>query len=168
MARSFDISADYPGTVEHVHQAFADERYWLARLAESGADEATLDSIDIYDDGGIAVVTTQVLRADRLPGLVGQFHRGDLCIVRRENWSAVAEKRAEATVSGEIEGAPVRVDGNASLAPRDSGSRLTLTTQVEVRIPLVGGKIENFIGGSLTDLLAAEQAFTIRWLANNR
>jgi Protein of unknown function (DUF2505) len=168
MARSFDVSADYPATVEEVHRAFADERYWRDRLAESGADEATLDSIDVYDDGGVAVMTTQVLRSDRLPGLVGQFHRGDLCIVRRETWSAVEEDGAEATVSGEIEDAPVRLEGNATLVPRDSGSRLSLRTQVEVRIPLVGGKIENFIRGSLTDLLAAEQAFTTRWLANNR
>jgi hypothetical protein len=168
MARSFDVSADYPGTVAQVHRAFADEQYWRARLSESGAAEATLDSMDVHDDGGIAVVTTQVLRADQLPALVNQFHRGDLRIVRRENWSPVSGDQATATVSGEIEATPVKLEGNATLVPHGSDARLTLNTRVEVRIPLVGGKIENFIRTALTDLLAAEQAFTSRWLANNQ
>ncbi|MCW2518027.1 MAG: hypothetical protein JWR46_646, partial [Mycobacterium sp.] len=33
MPRSFDMAADYDGTVEQIHHAFADERYWLERLA---------------------------------------------------------------------------------------------------------------------------------------
>ena len=49
------MSADYDGTVEQVHRAFADEQYWLARLADSGADDATLDSMDLRPDGGVAV-----------------------------------------------------------------------------------------------------------------
>ena len=42
MPRSFDLSANYQGSVAQVHAAFADEQYWLARLADSGADDATL------------------------------------------------------------------------------------------------------------------------------
>jgi hypothetical protein len=167
MPRSFDASADYPATVEQVHRAFTDDHYWLDRLSQSGADEATLDSMDIYDDGSVAVVTTQVLRASRLPGLVSQFHRGDLAIVRTESWSAVEDERAEATVLGEIEDAPVSLKGNALLAAHSDGARLTFNTEVEVRIPLVGGKIEDFIRGHLSSLVAAEQAFTTQWLANN-
>ena len=49
MPRSFDLSADYHRTVEQVHAAFSDEEYWLARLADSGADAATLDSMSVDD-----------------------------------------------------------------------------------------------------------------------
>jgi Protein of unknown function (DUF2505) len=44
---------------------------------------------------------------------------------------------------------------------------LTFRATVEVRIPLVGGKVENFIGHQLVDLLIAEQQFTTRWIAEN-
>ncbi|MDT5390380.1 MAG: hypothetical protein QOE04_4021, partial [Mycobacterium sp.] len=37
MPRSFDMAAEYDGSVEQVYRAFSDERYWLARLAGSGA-----------------------------------------------------------------------------------------------------------------------------------
>ena len=160
------MAAEYEGSVEQVHRAFGDENYWLARLADSGADTATLDSMTVNDDG-IDVVTTQVLRRDRLPGVVTQFHPGDLSIVREEAWSAVDDGRATATVTGSIPGAPVSLSGTAVLAPAGSGSRLQFTATVEVRIPLVGGKVENFIGSQLVELLIAEQRFTTAWLEEN-
>ena len=166
MPRSFDLSADYPASVERVRSAFADEQYWLARLADSGADDATLDSLRVGPDGAIAVATTQVLRADRLPAVVTQLHRGDLRIERHETWQPVAAGRAPATLGADIPGAPVKVNGDAVLRQGDTGagSRLELRVNVEVRIPLVGGKVETFIGGQLVDLLIAEQRFTTGWL----
>ena len=166
MPRSFDMAAEYEGSVEQVHRAFGDRTYWLERLADSGADTATLDSMSV-NDGGIDVVTTQVLRRDRLPGVVTQFHPGDLAIVREEAWTPVAEGTATATVTGAILGAPVSLTGTAVLEPRNGGSRLTFTATVEVRIPLVGGKVENFIGGQLVELLIAEQRFTTAWIDDN-
>ena len=167
MPRSFDMAADYDGTVEHILHAFGNERYWLERLAESGADEATLDSIDWGADGGLDVVTTQTLRADRLPGVVGQFHHGDLSFVREEAWTPVRDGRATASVKGSIPGAPATLSGTAVLGPSGSGSRLEFTATVEVRIPLVGGKVENFVGSQLVGLLTAEQNFTTAWLKAN-
>jgi hypothetical protein len=167
MPRSFDMAAEYEGSVEQVHRALRDQTYWYERLADSGADEATLDSMNL-DGGGIDVVTTQVLRADRLPGIVTQFHPGDLSIVREEVWSPVSDGTATATVSGAIPGAPVSLSGTAVLAPAgDGASRLKFTATVEVRIPLVGGKVENFIGSQLVELLIAEQRFTTAWIKDN-
>jgi hypothetical protein len=169
MPRSFDMAAEYEGSVEQVHRAFSDEAYWVERLADSGADEATLNSMEVDSDGGVDVVTTQVLRVDRLPGMVTQFHPGDLSIVREEKWSPVSDGTATATVSGSIPGAPVTLTGTAVLAPADdgAGSRLAFTVAVEVRIPLVGGKVENYIGNQLVELLIAEQRFTTAWIREN-
>jgi hypothetical protein len=168
MARSFDMAAEYEGSVEQVHRAFCDERYWLARLADSGADDALLDELDV-GAGGVLVRTTQVLRPDRLPGLVSQFHRGDLRIERQERWSAIHDGWADAVVIGTIPGAPVTLNGAAELVPANSGggSRLEFKTTIGVDIPLVGGKIENFIRSRLVDLLIAEQRFTTVWIAEN-
>jgi hypothetical protein len=168
MPRSFDMAAEYEGSVEQVHRAFGNQTYWLQRLADSGADEATLDSMKVDSKGGIDVVTTQVLRRDRLPGVVTQFHPGDLSIVREEAWSPVNAGTASATVTGAIPGAPVSLSGTAVLEPSDNGgSRLQFTASVEVRIPLVGGKVENFIGSQLVELLIGEQRFTTAWIKEN-
>jgi hypothetical protein len=167
MPRSFDMAAEYEGTVEQVHQAFRDEQYWLERLAGSGADSATLDSMTADGDGAIDVITTQTLRSDRLPAVVSQFHHGDLSFVREERWSPITDGRASAAVSGTIPGAPATLSGTGVLVPSDNGSRLDLKVTVEVRIPLVGGKVENFIGSQLSNLLIAEQRFTSAWIREN-
>ncbi|TPG31518.1 DUF2505 domain-containing protein [Mycolicibacterium hodleri] len=167
MPRSFDMAAEYDGTVEQIHQAFGDERYWIERLISSGADETTLDSITWNAAGGIDVITTQTLRADRLPGVVTQFHRGDLSFVREETWTPLTDGRATAIVKGSIPRAPASLSGTAVLAPAGTGSRLEFTASVEVRIPLVGGKVENFVGSRLVELLTAEQNFTTAWIREN-
>ncbi|MCV7151442.1 DUF2505 domain-containing protein [Mycolicibacterium pyrenivorans] len=169
MPRSFDMAAEYGGTVEQVHRAFTDEEYWLVRLGDSGADHATLDEMAPAPDGGIRIKTTQTLRASRLPAVVTQFHRGDLSFVREELWTPIVDGRATAVVTGKIPGAPANLTGDAVLTPVPSGagSRMALTATVEVRVPLVGGKIENFIGGQLVDLLIAEQRFTTVWITEN-
>jgi hypothetical protein len=170
MPRSFDMSTDYVVSVEEVLRAFSDEQYWLARLADSGADDTTLDSMQLGgpsgDDRSIDVVTTQVLRSDRMPAVVTQFHRGDLRIRREERWEPITDGSATATVTGSILDAPASLTGTAVLEPlpESGGARLKLRATVEVRVPLVGGKLENFIGSQLVELLIAEQRFTTTWI----
>ena len=160
------MAADYDGSVEQLHRAFSDEQYWLSRLAESGADDARLDAMTIGKDGGIDVRTTQVLVAERLPGMVSQFHRGDISIEREETWSPLRDRQATATVQARIAGAPATMEATATLAPAESGngSRLELKAVVEVRVPLVGAKLEGFIGNQLVNLIIAEQRFTTVWI----
>src|SRR5690348_14056731 len=120
MPRSFDMSTDYAESVEAVLRAFGDEQYWLARLADSGVDDATLDSMEV-GDGVIDVVTTQVLRADRLPAIVTQFHRGDLRVRREERWEPIVDGSSAATITGSILDSPASLTGTAVLEPLDDG-----------------------------------------------
>ncbi|WP_369828263.1 DUF2505 family protein, partial [Mycobacterium sp. E1214] len=47
MARSFDVVAESPASVEQIHAAFAREAYWRARIAAGGAEAVTtLDALD--------------------------------------------------------------------------------------------------------------------------
>lgn len=161
------MATDYRATVEQVHRALRDEKYWLARLADSGADEARLDGFELGRDGGVDVVTTQVLYASRLPSVIHQFHRGDLEIRRAETWTGVNDGRADSTVAGSVAGAPVSLIGEGDLASSNDLCRLAFRATVEVRVPLVGRKLENFIGTQLEQLLISEQQFTTTWIAGN-
>ncbi len=167
MPRSFDMATEYTGTPEQVHAAFREKQYWLARLDASGADDATLEDFRVAGDGGVDVVTTQVLRAHRLPGIVHQFHHGDLEIRRAETWTGLADGGSAASIAGSIVRAPVTLDGDARLSSRDERAVLAFQATVEVRIPLVGGKMEKFIGTQLVNLLDSEQQFTTHWIAEN-
>ncbi len=168
MPRSFDMSADYEGTVDEVHRAFSERDYWLARLAESGVDDSALESMRV-SEGTIDVVTLQVVRSHNLPGLVTQLHRGDLCIRREENWGPIADGTATASIAGSILDAPVNLSGTAVLSSiaGSGGARVEFRVTVQVRIPIVGGKVEKLLGSVLTSLVAGEHRFTTTWIANN-
>jgi hypothetical protein len=64
--------------------------------------------------------------------------------------------------------APLSMAGDAVLTPAECGSRLDYTANVEVRIPLAGGRIESFIAGQAGKELAAIQRFTTDWIDANR
>jgi hypothetical protein len=171
MPRSFDLSADYDGSVDDVHRAFTDGDYWRARLAGSGVDVATLESMRVGGESGdqdtVEVVTLQVIRSHKLPGLVTQLHAGDLCIRREETWGPVTGGAATGSVVGSIVDAPVNLAGTVALEPIDEtgGTRLTFRATVQVRVPIIGGKLESIIGTRLAELIAAEQRFTTEWIA---
>ena len=167
MPRSFDLSADYDGSVDDVHRAFTDANYWRARLAGSGVDVATLESLSVGDEDTVEVVTLQVIRSDKLPGMVTQLHSGDLRIRREETWGPITGGAATGSVAGSIVDAPVNLAGTAVLEPIEEtgGARLTFRATVQVRVPIIGGKLENIIGNQLAELIAAEQRFTTEWIA---
>jgi hypothetical protein len=167
MPRSFDLSVESPAGVEQVLSAFGDEDYWRARLAAFGNGTATLGSLIVDAGGTVIVVITLSLFGDRLPKLVTQLHRGDLEMVRNERWSRIGGGRVRGEINVAVPGAPLSAVGEALLAPVRNGSRLKYTTTVEVKVPLVGGKIESFIGGQLAEGITAIQRFTTEWIVEN-
>jgi hypothetical protein len=169
MPRSFDLSADYEYSVEEIHRAFRAEGYWKARLADIPVDEALLESMRLGNDGTVEVTTVQVVRSHNLHALVKQLHRGDLCVRRTEAWGPLTDGGATADVEGTIPGTPVDVSGTAELSPiaETGGARLTFRITVQVRVPLIGGKVERLIGTHLGDLVSREQRLTAEWIAEN-
>ncbi|CDO86826.1 hypothetical protein AWC29_17380 [Mycobacterium triplex] len=172
MPRSFELSADYEDSVEELHRAFAEADYWRARLADIPVDEARLESIRVGgesgDDGSIEVVTLQEVHSHNLPAMVTQLHRGDLYFRREESWGPVTDGIATASIKGSIVDTPVNVAGTAELTPVGrGGARLTFRVSIHVRIPLIGGKVENIIGTHLAELVSREQRFTTEWITNN-
>jgi hypothetical protein len=172
MPRSFDMSADCEASVETVHRAYSTPDYWQARLAVSPVDMATLESLRVGGesgiDGTIEVVTLQSMLSQNLPALVTQLHRGDLCVRREERWGPVVDGTATAIIAGSIADAPVSLSGTAVLSPiaESGGARLTYRVSIHVRVPIIGGKIENIIGTQLINLITAEQRFTSTWITS--
>jgi Protein of unknown function (DUF2505) len=173
MPRSFELSADYPDSVEQVHRAFCHEGYWHARLADIPVDEAKVESMrvggDSGDDGTLEVVTLQVIRSHNLHAIVKQLHRGDIAIRRKERWGPVVDGAAAGSIAVTILDTPVHVSGTGDLSPlaASGGARLTCRITVQVRVPIIGGKVERLIGAQLDELIGREQRVTMEWIADN-
>ena len=53
------------------------------------------------------------------------------------------------------------------LADNGAGSEFEVHADVEVKVPLIGGKIEEIVAEQVRQLLEAETAFTVRWLESH-
>ncbi len=167
MSRSFDVLTESPASVEQIHAAFGREDYWLARIA-AGAADTTLDSLDADADGTVIVRTTQRLGRQLLPGLVAKFVTGEVKIVQTETWRPDAERQVRGQVSVSASGGLGSGHAETWLAPMNgSGSQLRAVFQVNVKIPLVGGKLEKSIGAGLAGGIPEMLRFTTTWIAAN-
>lgn len=171
MPRSFEFFTDHEADVDEILGTFAEEAYWQARLEHSGVDVGTLETLLVDDSPStgrtIEVVTLQTVLRAHLPTAVTALIGGDLRVRRAETWKPRIGDTATAAVSGAVLDSPMSLDGTATLSSLSggAGSRLAYHLNVRVRIPLIGGKIEEGIGAFLTELAETEQRFTAEWLA---
>ncbi|MFF0817269.1 DUF2505 domain-containing protein [Rhodococcus sp. NPDC003318] len=166
MARRIPHSTSYPQPVAQVHAALTAERYWRDRIAEVGGSGARIDRLDV-GDGTVAVELRQAIPADHLPSIVTKIRPGDLVITRTEDWGRLDGDTATGTFTAHVEGMPGELTGTLTLTADGSGSTVTLDGQVQVGLPLIGGKIESVIADQITELLDHEDEFTARWLTEN-
>jgi Protein of unknown function (DUF2505) len=163
MPGSLDLVVEFPSSVEQVHSAFRDENYWRARLAAFGGS-TTLDSFIAHADGTVTVATAQDLRRRTLPKMIANVFPGDLLILRKETWRPIGGRRVSGEVIVSTPGALGSGRADAVLAPTQDGSRLRFIATIEVNVPLVGGKIESYIGGQMAEQIHEMQRFTTAWI----
>ena len=166
----FDILIESPASVEQIHAAFGREDYWLARI-EPGAAITTLDSLVVDCDGTVEVQVTQHVGRQLLPGAVAKLIPTELKMVHVETWRPLGDGQVRGRVS--ISASPGLGSGSAEawLEPvgnGSQGSQLRCAVNVQVKIPLLGGKFERSIGDSLTaEGIPDLQRFTAKWIAEN-
>lgn len=166
MPRSFETLTLSPASVEQVQAAFGREDYWLDRIAADGAN-TTLDSMIVDADGTVTVRATQHLVRHLLPALVAKLIPGDLRIVHRETWTPVGDRQMRGQISISASGGVGSGRAEAWLTPASDGSQLRFAVRVEVKIPLLGAKLEKSIGAGLAENISALQRFTTTWIAEH-
>ncbi len=107
---------------------------------------------------------SQSIPAEHLPSIVSKVRSGDLVIKRTETWGHARRRSRRGHVHGRSPGCA----GNDLGDPDPDGCRFRSKVQVEgkadVRIPLIGGKIESAIADEVLRLIEKEQGFTQQWL----
>ena len=165
MSRSFEVVAESTASVAAIHAAFRREDYWRDRLAGDGA--ATLEAFTVDTDGVVEVHIIQHLGRQILPALVVNFVPGDLKLLYRETWRPTADGlvRGESHVSASGGLGSSRADN--WLSPAGPASQLRSAGRVDVKIPLVGGKLEKSIGASLATSIPSTLRYTTSWIAEH-
>ena len=165
MPRSIDVVTESPATVEQITAAFCCEDYWLARLA--GDNSVRLDSLHVDGEGAITVRITQYLGRHLLPGVVARAVPADLKLTYRETWRPGGDGHLHGKATVSAAGGLGASRAQNSLVSTGSGSRLLSAVEVEVRVPLLGRKLEQSIAAGLGESIPSTLRFTTSWIAEN-
>ncbi|WP_110206261.1 DUF2505 domain-containing protein [Nocardioides daejeonensis] len=113
---------------------------------------------------GNRVTVDQRQDADNIPSFAKKFVGAELRIVQAEEWTTPTHGDIHVTIPGK----PGDIRGTADV--RQDGDRVveTVVLDVEVKIPLVGGKIAGLIGDKLKRTLEVEERTGRTWLAERR
>ena len=166
MARSIDYRSPLAFPAEKVFATMTDEEYLRARLRELGGPGSDLLEHEATPDSA-RYKLKQGLSEKDLPPIVGKVMQGDLAIQRTETLRKTGDDAYGGDVDVAISGVPASASGTMRLAGNGSGSEFEVRADVEVKVPLFGGKIEEIVAGQVRRLLEAETAFTARWLASH-
>jgi hypothetical protein len=170
MARSVDYRSTLAFPAEKVFAAMTDADYLRARLRElSGPGSELLEHEASPESARYRL--KQGLSEKDLPPIVGKVMNGDLAIERTESLRRTAPGSYAGDVDVKIANAPASASGTMTLADDGSGdgagSVFEVHADVSVKVPLVGGKIEEFVAEQVRRLLEMETAFTIQWLGSH-
>ncbi len=113
------------------------------------------------DGGGMKVVIDAVQPAQGIPSFAKRFVGDEIQLVQTERWSDMETGLVDVVIPGK----PGQMTWHHVI--RESGGTTTETVSMEIRvsIPLVGGKIESLISDLLRKALEAENPVGRKYLA---
>lgn len=112
-------------------------------------------------DVGMEVTVDQYRPATEVPSFARKLVGDEINILQEEKWSS----QTDAVLAVTIPGKPGSMIGTVALRAHDGGTMETVAVDVKVNIPLIGGKLEDFIGGMLLRALKAENKVGQDWLS---
>ena len=166
MSRQFDYRAMPPQPAAAVFAAMVDADCLRARLAALGGRNAALLEHEVDADGARFRVQHGLDPSD-MPQAVRSFLPSDFVIHRLETWRRSADGHFTGMADVDVPGTPASASGQMGLRDAGAGSELRIRTDITVRVPLLGSRIECSVGEQILKLLDAETAFTLDWMSRN-
>jgi len=158
-AMKFTHELVYAADAASVYAMLAEHEF-RERVCE--AQGATHCDITVETDGaGLQVVVDQRRPTEGVPGFAAKLVGDEVRIRTKESWADARNARLEVTVPGR----PGRFEGGIRLTGEAGRTVQSVTGEVTVAIPLLGGRLEQLIAGVLGNALDVEQGVARAWLA---
>ena len=154
----FSGDQTYEANVEAVIALFVDSDVVRARYEAAGDRE--IEILECGPDGdGFVIRTSRTVDVD-LPGFARKVLKPTNTLVQVDRWGAAdADGARDGDFAIEVKGAPVKIGGTMRVAPAGGGCRHTVQGRLEVKVPLIGGKLAGWAEGPSQQRLDAEYDF---------
>ncbi|MFL6155081.1 MAG: DUF2505 domain-containing protein [Marmoricola sp.] len=162
MSRKINHEMRYDGaTPEQVHAMLADPKFREAVCEFTGFRK---HAVTITPKGAtMAVRIDQHRPATEVPSFARKLVGEEINVVQEESWTSTTAAALTVTIPGR----PGHMHGTIELVGDANGTTEVVAVEVKVNVPLVGGKLEGFIGDMLMKALRAENKVGRDWLAGS-
>jgi len=153
-----NVAASYelPASATRVAELLADQEF--AQTAAGGPGQAETE-VRHMEDGGFTMTLRRPVPVEDLPAALRAMARGSLELRQAMVWQPAAPDGARnATMAGEVVGAPAKMEGTLQLEPTAQGCRLSIDGQVKASIPLMGAAIEQAGANMVIQIISAQVA----------
>lgn len=160
----YATSRRFDRSVDEVIAAVTDFAVVKAKYEALGHRDVELLSREEGADGSITVSTKRVIPLD-VPGFAKKVLKPSNTSIQVDRWSAPdATGGRSGTFSVDAKGVPVDVAGTMRLEPTADGCDYRIEVEVTCKVPLIGGKIADFVGGDARKAVDHDLAFTAQHL----
>lgn len=166
---SYVVRVDKPATA--VYEDFTTIGYWedLAEFYREHSLETEIIRFD-SDAAGTDIAFTHTVSAQDLPAVVRPMVKGLFTVTRHQHFDPLdpVAARAAGHYSAVVPKTPVEISGAYVLSDATVGSQLELQTMCRVKVPIIGGQIEQWALDGLRTLFDTESEFTADWVARHQ
>jgi Protein of unknown function (DUF2505) len=170
MTRRMDYVVSFDAPAEKIYQDFTDRGYWESLMARYRS-MSQISDLTHFDSGpsGTDIVFRQVFPRSELPPVARAVMPVDMVITREQHFDPYNHDSngAHGTYRASIPAGMGHFGGRYHLSETPSGSQLLLASECKVKIPLVGGTLEQLILSNITQLFDTEGAFMADWVSKH-
>ncbi len=150
---SFQVEREYGVGVQRLIDTLSDPAYLAERSQRFGG---VGDPVVSRDGDRLRIESVRRLPMDKVPGTLRKFLPGDGGLVQVDEW-LVSDGTAAGTWATDLRGTPGTLRGDHEVTPAASGCRYAVRGEVQIRVPLIGGKIAGEVASYLRRLVELEQ-----------
>jgi hypothetical protein len=155
----------FAAPVDRVWAMFQDPQAHLKKFEDMGHRDIELVESDTSDDG-FHIVVRRVVEMD-LPGFAKRVLKPTNTVTTTDDWQRAADGTCTGVQKVQTEGAPVKIDATTKLQPAGDHTNYAVTVKLEVKVPLIGGKLADWAKGRVQEQLDEEFAAGDRWLSSS-
>src|SRR5262245_2416749 len=155
----FSGDQTYTAAIDDVFALFTDPDVVRARYEAAGDRDVEILECGPQDDGFV-IRTSRTVDVD-LPGFARKVLKPTNTMIQVDTWSARdLDGARDGDFAIEVKGAPVKVAGEMRIEPTaGGGTRHTVDGKLDVKVPLIGGKVASWAEGPSQQRLDGEYDF---------
>lgn len=164
------FSQDYPATPETLWTVFGQPDYPHRKYQAQGITAYDVRRFDVAPDSiSLDLERTLSVPLQRIPHFAQRFVHPEQTLHYLSHWHRDDGGRCDFDLEIIAVGLPVRITGKGQLrATGAASSRLAIEFDVQVHVPLIGGKIEKMLASFIEKSFQDDHAFTLQYLAQHR